>query len=158
MTAPVPQADRPLTGRHVAAIFVGGFTVIIGVNLALAVNAVRTFPGTETDSAYVASQSFDADRAAQDGLGWAVTSEVIGNRLTLSIRDADGTPIRPDVVTATLGRATTVAADRTPDFAWTDADLVAAVDLAPGNWNLRLDLRAPDGTPFRRRIPLRVAR
>ena len=60
------QAERGLTGWHVLAMFVTGFSIIIAVNITLAINAVRTFPGKETESSYVASQHFDSDRAAQE--------------------------------------------------------------------------------------------
>ena len=157
MTDAATPARRPLTGRKVAAVFVAGFSVIVAVNLALAVSAVRTFPGLETDSAYVASQRFDADRAAQEALGWQVALSVEGGTLRLSVRDRGGAPVRPEVTRAVFGRATTVLGDRTPEFAWDGADLVAPLDADPGNWNLRLEMRAADGTPFRRRIPLRIA-
>ena len=58
-----------LTGWHVLAIFVGAFGVIIGVNVALAWNAVATFPGLEVDNSYIASQTFDDRREAQEALG-----------------------------------------------------------------------------------------
>ena len=158
MTAPAPRADRPLTGTQVLCAFVLGFAVIIGANLVLATSAVRTFPGTEVDSSYVASQSFDADRAAQAALGWTLRAAYAPGRLSVAVTDRSGAPVRPEVAAAVLGRATTVADDRAPDFAWDGAALVAPADLAPGNWNLRLELRAPDGTAFRRRIPIRVPR
>ena len=59
-----------LTGRHVLAIAVASFGVIIGVNVLLAVNAVSTFPGLEVENSYVASQTFDVERKAQEALGW----------------------------------------------------------------------------------------
>ena len=155
--AAAPRAERPLTGLKVAAIFVGGFSIIVGVNVALAVNAVRTFPGTETASAYVASQRFDAERAAQEALGWDVSLAAEDGILRLSVRGPGGAPMRAEVERAIFGRATTVVDDRAPDFAWDGADLIAPIDPGPGNWNLRLEMRAPDGTPFRRRIPLRIA-
>jgi len=49
-----------------------------------------------------------------------------------------------------------VAEDRMPGFAWNGARFTAPADLAPGNWNLRVELLAGNGTPFRRRIPLTV--
>lgn len=156
MSARRTQADGTLTGWHVLALFVGGFAVIISVNLVLAFSAVRTFPGLETDSSYVASQSFDAERAAQVGLGWDVGLGYDGGTLRLGITGPDGGFVRPEVVAATLGRATTVAQDRVPAFAWDGRAMIAAVDLAPGNWNLRVELRGPDGTLFRSRLPLRV--
>ena len=57
-----------LKGHHVLIMFVGGFSIIIAVNMTLAFNAVSTFPGLETKNSYVASQSFDADRAAQEAV------------------------------------------------------------------------------------------
>ncbi len=148
--------DRTLTGGHVLAMFIGGFGIIIAVNLLLAYSAVRTFPGLETDSSYVASQTFDADRAAQDALGWTVDLTYADEDLNLHIMGPNGRNVHPEIISATLGRATTVASDMTPDFVWTGSYLSAHTPLAPGNWNLRLDLRSADGTPFRRRIPLHV--
>ena len=103
------EKPRQLTGWHVLGLFVGGFAIIIAVNVALAVNAVRTFPGLETDSAYIASQHFDVDRAAQDALGWDVGAAVEASALRLAITGADGAAVRPEIVSATLGRATHVA-------------------------------------------------
>lgn len=147
-----------LNGKHVAAMFVGGFSIIIGVNVALAVSAVKTFPGLEVKNSYVASQSFDADRAAQDALGWEVGAEIDGDWLTLRIDGARG-PVAPEIAQATLGRATHVGEDRELAFRFDGTKHVAPVEgLAPGNWNLRLVAVAADGTEFRRRIVLRAAK
>lgn len=151
MSVPASQ-DKKLTGWHVLAMFVGGFGVIIAVNLTLAVNAVRTFPGLETDSSYIASQHFQADRAAQEALGWDVGARAENGRLVLSILDRDGAPVRAEIIEATLGRATNVSQDSHPVFAFNGTAHVADVDLAPGNWNLRLSAIAPDGTAFRQRV------
>ena len=73
------------------------------------------------------------------------------------VRDANGQPVRGVDITATFGRATHVHEDMSPEFAFDGAAYVADVGaLNPGNWNLRLAAVAPDGTPFRQRIPLRV--
>lgn len=152
------HTERPLTGWHVLAMFVGGFTIIISVNIALAVSAVKTFPGKETDSSYVASQNFDTDRAAQEALGWAVQTDLTETGLRLAVQNAEGAVVKPEIITATLGRATTVADDITPEFQWDGRAWAALVTAGPGNWNLRIEMRAADGTLFRRRIPLRVVR
>jgi nitrogen fixation protein FixH len=146
----------PLTGWHVFAMFVAAFAVIVGVNLTLAFQAVGTFPGLVTKNSYVASQHFDADRAAQDALGWEVEARVTGGTLHLAITDKGGLPVEPASVKATLGRATHVAEDRTPVFTWTGTDMTAPVDVPPGYWTLWLEMTATDGTPFRRRIPMTV--
>ena len=59
-----------LKGKHVLGIAVGAFGVIIAVNLVMAYQAISTFPGLEVANGYVASQTFDADRKAQEALGW----------------------------------------------------------------------------------------
>ena len=149
---------KELNGWHVLAIFGSAFAVIIGVNLTLAFQAVHTFPGLETKNSYVVSQFFEEDRAAQEALGWDVSASVERGALYLVIDDALG-PVRPEITAATLGRATHVGEDVTPIFAHDGTRFVAAIpELAPGNWNLRLAAVAPDGTDFRQRIVLRVAK
>lgn len=155
---------REINGWHVLSAFVLFFGVIITVNLTLAFNAVRTFPGLEVANSYVASQSFDDDRAAQQALGWEVSANLDGNTLSLEIRE-EGQPIAPVIEQATFGRATSVAQDETPDFVFDGQALRATVlragDLGPdgarGNWNLRIKARAADGTLFQQRIIVSVA-
>jgi nitrogen fixation protein FixH len=148
------MAIREITGKHVLIGMVSAFGVIIGVNLLMAYSAISTFPGLETKNSYVASQNFDADRAAQLALGWDVKAEIEGDLVRLSIRDSDGNPVMVSSLDATLGRATHTGEDRTPAFVFRDGDYVATEELNPGNWNLRMTAVAPDGTPFRQRIVL----
>lgn len=140
-----------LKGKHVAAMFVSGFAIIISVNLTLAWNAVQTFPGLEVKNSYVASQSFDADRTAQLALGWDVRAYLRGDALVLEIAK-DGAPVTPEIVSAIFSRATSVSVDQTPEFTFDGTTFTAPVDAGTGNWNLRLVARAADGTLFRQRI------
>lgn len=143
---------RELTGKHVLAITVAAFSVVIGVNMLLAVKAVGTFPGLETPNSYVASQQFDRQRAAQDALGWTVTPDYDGRELTLMVRDAQGNPARVRSLRATVGRPTHVRDDQTPDFIYEQGLFRAPLTLAPGIWNINVSAEAWDGTPFRQRI------
>ena len=68
MTANV-QKPREFTGKHMLTVMLGGFGIIIGVNLGMAYLAISTFPGVEARSTYVASQTFEVNRTAQDALG-----------------------------------------------------------------------------------------
>ena len=145
-----------ITGRHVLFITVSCFAVVIGVNLTLAVQAVRTFPGLEVKNSYVASQTFDTDRAAQEALGWTVTARVEMDVLRLDFTSQDGGVVLPATFSATIGRATHVADDRTPDFRGTDGSYFAPMVLEPGLWHLRVAAIAEDGTRFRQRLSLRV--
>ncbi len=146
---------REIKGWHVFTGFALAFGVIIAVNLTLAVSAVRTFPGLEVGNSYVASQSFDADRAAQLALNWEVSAGIEGEVLSLVILQ-DGQPVAPEIEAATFGRATSVARDQSPVFRFDGRAFRAAVSAGPGNWNLRLKLRAGDGTLFQQRIIVRV--
>ncbi len=140
-----------ITGWHVLAVFGLAFGVIISVNVILAVNAVKTFPGLEVKNSYVASQTFDDERDAQVALGWDVSASLEGNDLALRIVQ-DGAPIAPIIEEATFGRATNVQQDQTPEFRFVDGALRAEVEGGSGNWNLRLRARAPDGTLFQQRV------
>ena len=112
------------------------------------------FRGVEARSTYVASQTFEVNRTAQDALGWDVVATLDDGLLTLAIRDADGVPVQPKVLKAIFGRATHTGEDYTPDFVWNGTALAAMVPSRDGYWNLRLELESADGTIFRRRIQL----
>jgi nitrogen fixation protein FixH len=143
-----------LTGRHVFLIFAGAFGTIIAVNLVLAYSAVSTFPGLEVKNSYVASQEFNERKAAQEALGWDVRATHGGGVLRLAITDAGGQPVRVASLDATVGRATHVADDQRPEFHFDGRGYVAPVTLAPGNWNIRMEARAMDGTAFQQRVVL----
>ncbi len=149
------MTERRITGYHVLFGFVAAFGVIITVNLLLAYNAVKTFPGLEVKNTYVASQQFNARKAEQVALGWEIDADLKDGQLILSIVDADG-PVEVQSITATLGRATTVADDMSPDLKFNGTAYVAPVDLRAGNWNIRILAVAPDGTTFQQRVILRV--
>ncbi|PVA11173.1 nitrogen fixation protein FixH [Pelagivirga sediminicola] len=148
------MATREITGRHVLFGFVAAFGVIIGVNLLLAYSAVSTFPGLEVENSYVASQQFDDRRGAQEALGWTVDARHRSGILTLAITDTAGKPVEVAELDAVLGRATHVRDDTAPDFRFDGAAYVAPVDLAPGNWNIRMEAVAADGTLFQQRVVL----
>ncbi|MCQ0972107.1 FixH family protein [Paracoccus sp. TK19116] len=144
----------PLNGRHVLAMFAAGFGLIIAVNVTLAVQAVRTFPGLEVANSYVESQSFQARRAAQEALGWRTDVTYAAGTLRLSVRAQNGKRIDPAHFTATIGRPTTRSDDATLMF---DAEGDAHIDLEPGRW--RLDLRSSDDhAPFMHAVLLDIAR
>jgi len=148
--------EKQLTGRHVAMIFVGAFGVIITVNLLLAFNAVKTFPGLEVKNSYVASQTFDDRKLAQEALGWDVAATAKGGLVVLSITDSAGKPVQVSNLDAVLGRATHVKDDLSPDFQFDGRAYVARAELGAGNWNIRMRATALDGTPFEQRVILRV--
>jgi nitrogen fixation protein FixH len=148
--------DKPLTGRAVLMIFVGAFGVIIAVNLVLAYQAIHTFPGLEVQNSYVASQTFDADRRAQQALGWDVTADLAGGVLTLDISGPGGRPAAVGTLAAMIGRPTDQIDDQDLVLTRTRTGFTAPVTLAPGKWHLRLNATATDGTAFQQRLTLFV--
>ena len=63
------------TGRHMAAILVAFFGVVIAVNITMAVFAGSTFGGLVVENSYVASQRFNGwlEKARQEeALGWTI--------------------------------------------------------------------------------------
>ena len=144
-----------IKGWHVLAGFCTAFGIIIAVNLTLAFNAVRTFPGLEVANSYVASQSFDKNRQAQIALGWDVSATLNGNELSLFILK-EGVAISPKIESATFGRATHVTQDQTPEFKFDGKALRATVQGGAGNWNLRLKAHSDNGTLFEQRVIVEI--
>lgn len=147
---------KPLTGRKVLAITVSAFAVIIGVNVLMAFKAISTFPGLEVPNSYVASQVFDAERKAQDALGWTLTESHEDGILRLAFRDREGLPVQVERLAAVIGRTTDSAQDLRPDFRWQNGDYIADAPLGPGKWMILLEAYAKDGTRFHQRLDLIV--
>ena len=145
-----------LTGKHVFVITASAFAVIIGVNVLLAVKAVSTFPGLEVDNSYVASQGFNARKAAQETLGWKMTPGYDAGRMTLAFHGADGQPVQVQDLQVLVGRTTEAKDDAFPAFT-RDGDLYAAdLALGKGKWMVKVTATSADGTLFEQRSELYV--
>jgi nitrogen fixation protein FixH len=147
-----------LTGGRVFGITALFFGVIIAVNLVMANRAISTFPGLEVANSYIASQSFDADRAAQNALGWDLvpTYDTTAKELRLAFTDRTGFPAEVADLAVMVGRTTEAANDSHPDFVREAGVFVAPLDLAQGKWMMQIEAKARDGTPFRQRIDLQI--
>jgi nitrogen fixation protein FixH len=150
------DGGKPLTGRKVFAIFAGAFALIIGVNLFMAWNAIGTFPGLETKNAYIANQTFDEERAAQEALGWQASAVVEGTSVQLTILGPDGKPARVEAVEGTIGRPTHRGDDQALAFRQNEFGVhVAEISLLDfGKWDVRFVATAVNGTPFRQRLQI----
>lgn len=147
---------KPLTGRTVLIIAVSAFGVIIAANLALLFAATGSFPGLVVKNSYVASQQFDARKAAQDALGWTGDASYADGEIALRLTGPDGQPARPDTLAAVVGRPTTDRDDLVLDLAFQDRRWVADAALEPGKWRLDVTATAPDGTAFAQTLVIRV--
>ena len=148
-----PKSGRELTGWHVLAMFVGGFGIIIGVNVFMATKAVSTFSGMEVSSSYADSQTFDVRREAQEALGWNASVAVEGDTLILTLVDENGRPVYPAELNALLTRPTHRLEDQDLVLTrWPNGTLTAPVEISDGRWRLRMTGVARDGTDYRHNI------
>lgn len=160
MVTETTDTGKPLTGRKVFAIFAGAFAIIISVNLFMAYSAIGTFPGLEVSNSYVASQSFDADRKAQEALGWDVAATFEGtDAVALTILDPGGQPARVEAIEGSIGRATQRTDDQILTFTRDARGVhVAPINpLDPGKWELRFVATATNEATFRQRIELIIS-
>jgi nitrogen fixation protein FixH len=134
------SGKRPFTGRHMTAIMVAFFGVVVGVNLTMATLASRSFGGTVVDNSYVASQRYNgwlAKARQQDRLGWATPVSLNGARhVVIGVPglsfEGTGTAHHP------LGRAADVPLSFRHDG---KGRLVSTVPLPAGRWQVRLEVR-----------------
>ncbi|MFC3181768.1 FixH family protein [Cypionkella sinensis] len=149
---------REIKGWHVLAFTVAAFGVIIAVNLVMAYKAISTFPGLEVENSYVASQTFDADRKAQEALGWTVAPQYDGakDELVLAFADKAGKPVVVEGLQVLLGRVTEAREDSTPQFIYEGGVYVAKVALHTGKWMLHVTAHSGDGVLFQQRLNLFV--
>ena len=145
-----------LTGKHVLGITVGAFGIIIAVNLVMAFQAVRTFPGLEVANGYIASQTFDAERKAQVALGWTAVPEYRDGLLTLAVTDAEGLPAVVKSIDVLVGRTTASNDDVRPEMTRVAGVWEVPLSLGHGKWMLKVEAVAEDGTVFRQRLELFV--
>ena len=141
--------SRRFTGRHMAAIMIGFFGVVIAVNFTMATLAEETFGGTVVDNSYVASQRFNAwlrAARAQERLGWhAELGLDARRRVTITARDGSG-PLggaRIDAVAShPVGAAPDIALAFRPDGAGRYA---ALAPLPAGRWLVQFTIRKDGG-------------
>lgn len=143
---PAAAPVRPFTGRKMAAILVGGFGVVIGVNLVMAWQASSTFGGVVVENSYVASQHFNRwlDQAEKArALGWTATAtRRPDGRVALA---TTGVPAGA-VVTATARHPVGRLPAMELTFAGQDTVLASREALPAGRWIVRLTISAQGET------------
>ena len=133
------------TGRHMAAILVAFFAIVITVNVTMARFAMSTFGGKVVENSYVASQHYNEwleRAAAQDRLGWEKTATLDASRHVLLTVRKQGSILREVEASATINHPvgrTTPAALR---FEPAAGGVLRSVEpLVKGRWRLDLIVR-----------------
>ncbi len=134
--------QRVFTGRHMAAIMVAFFAVVIAVNFYMASLASSTFGGVVVKNSYVASQNFNhwLDEAAQEkALGWtAATSRAADGRVRVAL---SGVPQGLIALSAEARHPLGRLPDQQLAFGLQqDGSYLSDKPLPPGRWRLRLTI------------------
>ena len=90
------QRPREFTGRHMLAIILAFFGVVIAVNLTMATLANTSWTGLVVENTYVASQQFNKkaeEGRAQAALGWSGNLTIAWGEVRYSLTDAAGKPV-----------------------------------------------------------------
>lgn len=137
-------------------IFVAVFVVVLAVNIVMAMSAVKTFSGLQTEDAYDKGLVYNhvlAQAKAQERLGWTVDAEVIPHDpsnsqrhdadVTVTYTDKAGQPVGGLSVKADLVRPTQAGHDLHVDLVEkTPGQYVALAPLdLPGQWEVSVVAR-----------------
>jgi nitrogen fixation protein FixH len=152
--SPVPT----LTGRHVLAMLVGAFLIVIAVNAVFVTYALKTWSGLSVDQPYDRgikyNQVLEVDRA-ELALGWKVAGRFDGRHVTVDLSDRDGKAVNGAKVVASLERPTSEGYDQDLPLA-AEGDGRYGTDARvslPGQWDLRVvAARGPDHFHWRTRV------
>lgn len=131
----------PFTGRHIAAILVVFFAVVIAVNVYMARSAISTFGGVVVENSYVASQHYNTwlDEAAKEkALGWdAQARRQADGRVAVTLKGAPGEGVSLSAdARHPLGRMS----DQQLHFTrQSDGTFLSDASLPAGRWKLRIE-------------------
>jgi nitrogen fixation protein FixH len=136
-----------IEGRHVLAVLIGFFGVMVAANAVFVYFAVATHSGGDTSKPYQKGLAYNRTIEAdlrQAGLGWRteLAYDDDSGRLDLSFLDQAAMPVTGLRVGARLARPATDKDDRRVTFTEASPGVYAAiVHLAPGLWILSIASR-----------------
>jgi len=129
---------RELTGWHVLAMLVAFFSVVIVVNLTMALLARSSWTGFVVENTYIASQKFNekaAEGRAQAALHWKSDLVIADGKASYRLLDSVGNVVAAKRATANFRRPAYASEDQnvtlTPQA---DGSLAARVDVRDGMW------------------------
>lgn len=133
----------PFTGRHITAIIVAFFAVVIAVNLYMARSAVSTFGGVVVENSYVASQKYNGwlkEAAREKALGWSAKAQRRGDgRLVVTLAGAPAGAALTGDAWHPLGRRPDIPMQFVRQ---SDGSFLSDQVLPQGRWRMRLEAKA----------------
>lgn len=146
------KPQRRFTGWHMLIIMLSFFTVVIGVNLFMAMSALDAWTGLVVKNTYVASQEYnrklEANRA-QHALGWTSNVEIKQQQFIFSLLDGEKNPIKAEQVLAQINRPVGTKEDLSLVLELQENGTYAApAELALGVWNIHIVASFADQPSF----------
>jgi nitrogen fixation protein FixH len=137
----------------IPGLFVGIMLAIVAVNGVMVYFATSTFPGLDSDKAYVNGLAYNEtlkEAAASEALGWRTnTSLTTDRRLILDLGDQSGAPLSGLNLAGAMVRPATTSLDHKLSFAADPAKpgrYIADIAFpAEGLWEIRVAATARDG-------------
>ncbi len=151
------MSARPLTGRHVLALLLGFFAIVLLANVAFVWLALDSWTGLDTEQAYQKGLNYNRTieaAAAQRRLGWRLDYSLAAadgdKELQVRLHDDKGLPLADRKITATLVRPTHAGHDLTLTLAATGPGRYQARfrPPLPGQWDLTIRVERTGGPPF----------
>lgn len=131
--------QKQFTGWHMLAILVAFFSVVIGVNITLAVFSACTWTGLVVENSYVESQLFNGRQhqlAAQKAAGWTVRTGYDNGRIDFVAHDKVGTLLELQAVSAFVHRPVGGHDDATIDLVRREDAYSGELVLPEGVWDV----------------------
>lgn len=133
------QAEpRPFTGKHMLAVMIGFFAVVLTANMTMVYFARSSWTGLVVANSYVASQEFNENTRKMEAMAAVDVHPVVsftGGTLRVTLLTRAGEAIPAHGVRITLGRPSDENEDRTVDLAeQAPGTYEAAQVLGNGQW------------------------
>lgn len=145
--------QKPFTGRHMTAILVAFFGIVIAVNFSVARIALHSFSGVVVENSYVASQEFNGwlkDAKTEQGLGW--TAKVSRDPAGRLVVETTGMP-NSAKLTALLRRPLGTPDDRTEVLSQVAPNRFVSKEIDTGRWIVRIEADA-NGQHWAQEVPI----
>ncbi|MER8884895.1 FixH family protein [Mesorhizobium sp. M0500] len=146
------RKSREFTGRHMLAIILAFFGVVITVNLTMATLANTTWTGLVVENTYVASQQFNRkskEGRTQAALGWTGKLTIAWGEVRYGVTDA-GKPVRLHSVKVLFRRPAYEKEDESIKLALASGQEFAAQHMPrDGVWIVEIDADAGLARPYR---------
>ncbi|MBZ9676262.1 FixH family protein [Mesorhizobium sp. ES1-1] len=147
------QKPREFTGKHMLAIILAFFGVVIAVNVTMATLANTSWTGLVVENTYVASQQFNKkaeEGRAQAALGWVGKLTIASGEVRYSLTDAAGKPVPLHGVKVLFRHPAYESEDKSVTLALATGQEFAAQHVPrDGVWIVEVDADAGLAKPYR---------